>query len=208
MLPTSQPPCQIAPRVDHLEDFVHGYGHDSIAQQSIHPIKGSAKIAWLLYVIPAGSFSCFSGCHSGQRCPNFCVCGQVQLVGFGEGADFHYLHALFFVLFRLGNKKCNKLQNLDPESPLMEKQNLCAAPSMIQKPCFTYTHLYGIGCGMPLGSTSWMPVWPELMIWRTTTFMSWLMLAATLFMWELLMTQKVIQLLVDCKCLWDTLKLP
>ena len=135
---------------------------------------------WLLYVIPAGKFSCFSGCHSGPRCPNFCVCGQVQLVGFGEGAAFHYLHVLFFVLFGLGNKNAlHKLQNLDPESPLMEKQSLCAAPSMIQKPCFTYKRLCGIGCGMPLGSSSWMPVWPVLMIRCTSTFMSWLMLAAT-----------------------------
>ena len=82
-----------------------------------------------------------------------------------------------------------RLQNLEPLSPLMEKQYLCAAPSMIQKPIRMYNRLYGIGCGMPLGSCNWIPVWPVLMTWCTSTFMSWLLLAATLFMCKLLMAQ-------------------
>ena len=179
---------------------------------------GSAKIAWLLYVIPVAcshflkalavsvDFLAVILDQDDQISVSVAKSNWLTLVK--ELTSIISMSSSSSWLVLATKTFLQRLQNLDPESPLMEKQYLWAAPSMIQKPIFIYKRLYGIGCSMPLGSTSWMPVWPVLMTWCTSTFMSWLMLAATLFIWELLMTQSVIQLVVDCKCVWNSLKLP
>ena len=116
---------------------------------------GSAKIAWLLYVIPVAcshflkalavsvDFLAVILDQDDQISVSVAKSNWLTLVK--ELTSIISMSSSSSWLVLATKTFLQRLQNLDPESPLMEKQYLWAAPSMIQKPIFIYKRLYGIG---------------------------------------------------------------